>query len=79
MMGPEPTFHWQRWIGEALTLAGGLLAMAIVGILSASSVVWSWWTRRRRHGIAANAPDSHILERHRRRTRARSADEGIPR
>jgi hypothetical protein len=46
MMGPEPSFHWPRWIGEALTLAGGLFAMAIVGVLSAASVVWSRLVRR---------------------------------
>jgi hypothetical protein len=47
MMGPGPTFHWPRWIGEALTLAGGLLAMAIVGVLSAASYLWSWLAGRR--------------------------------
>jgi hypothetical protein len=46
MMGPEPTFHWARWIGEALTLAGGLAAMAIVGALSAVSYLWSRLARR---------------------------------
>jgi hypothetical protein len=50
MMGPTPTFHWSRWIGEALTLAGGLLAMAIVGLLSAASYLWTrlvrWWKVR---------------------------------
>jgi hypothetical protein len=47
MMGPEPTFHWPRWIGEAFTLAGGLLAMVIVGVLSAGSYLWSWLAGRR--------------------------------
>jgi hypothetical protein len=47
MMGPGPTFHWPRWIGEALTLAGGLLAMAIVGVLSAASYLWSRLAGRR--------------------------------
>jgi hypothetical protein len=47
MMGSgDSTFHWQRWIGEALTLAGGLLAMAIVGVLSAASYLWSWLRKR---------------------------------
>jgi CHASE1-domain containing sensor protein len=42
MMGSgDSYFHWTRWIGEALTLAGGLLAMAIVGVLSAASYLWS--------------------------------------
>lgn len=46
MMGPTSTFHWARWIGEALTLAGGLLAMAIVGVLSVVSYLWSRLARR---------------------------------
>jgi hypothetical protein len=31
MMGSgDSAFHWSRWIGEALTLAGGLVVMLVI-------------------------------------------------
>jgi hypothetical protein len=48
MMGSgDSAFHWQHWIGEALTLAGGLVVMAIVGVLSVASYLWSRLARQR--------------------------------
>jgi hypothetical protein len=41
----EPMFSWGRDIAQFL---GGLLMLAIVGVLSVASLAWSWWTSRRR-------------------------------
>jgi hypothetical protein len=45
MFGGDSMFSWSR---DLATFLGGLLMLAIVGVLSAASVAWSWWASRRR-------------------------------
>jgi hypothetical protein len=46
MPGPDPTWAWSR---DLATFLGGLLMLAIVGVLALGSVIWSAveiWRRR---------------------------------
>jgi len=44
MPGPDGTWNWPHEMAQTL---GGMLAMAIVGVLTVASLAWDWWTRRR--------------------------------
>jgi hypothetical protein len=43
MPGPTPTWNWPADLG---TFLGGLLMLAIVGVLAFASIVWSWLAGR---------------------------------
>jgi uncharacterized protein (DUF2062 family) len=52
MPGPDPTWAWSRDLAAFL---GGLLMLAIVGVLALVSVVWSAvaeWRRRSQRRVA---------------------------